>query len=224
MKKLLTIIIFLYSINLSAQDSLGIGGFGFLTPQDTVAGGSTDTYNVWVVNYGPGTFSGPISLYTAIRDSVAPSGIDTVSSTPASGTLSPGDSMLVSVTANYTISATGYKYGIDVIVIWPVAANAITRDSLEFSVIILDESGIQEYPSKQLLKAYPNPSSDIIRFQSGLQSVESIVIYDLSGRKVLSASNASFINIGGLENGMYTSVVILADNKRYSIPIIKMEK
>lgn len=225
MKKILFFAMVLFSINSRAQTNIGIYEFGPTPANDTVLAGSSATYNVWVKNYGPGTFSDNLYITTALRDSTF-TGLDSLDNYLA-GTLTilPGDSTLVTLTADYTVSPVGYRYGIDVIVIWPFATSATTVDSLEFSVYILDPSGNNELNITQLIKIYPNPSVGQISIdnKTGV-SVESIRIFDLSGKLILTNRGQNTINTETLKPGMYQADVILADKKHHTFKIIKQKK
>jgi hypothetical protein len=227
MKRIFFIAIMLFSLGSMAQTSIGTGRFGFFTANDTVAGGSTDTYDVWIKNYGPGVFSDFLTVVTAVQDSISPSLLDTVDNyyTGTAITINPGDSALITLTADYTISPMGYRYGIDVIVIWPVAASASTIDSLEFQVYIENHTGVNELDARELIKAYPNPAAnDLSISHPAATTIRSIVIYDMSGRMILSNRDESTINIEGLAAGTYQVEVALSDNKRYMIKIVKGKK
>jgi len=229
MKRIFFIATMLLSLGCMAQTSIGISSFGFFTANDTVAGGSTDTYDVWVKNYGPGVFSDAVTIVTAVQDSTAPSMYDTVDNynTGTITTLSPGDSALFTLTADYTVSTGGYRYGIDVIVIWPVSISGManTVDSLEFTVFIEDHTGISELDARELIKAYPNPALGRLSItHPDVTDIRSITIYDLSGRIILANRDESTINIEALAAGTYHVEVILSDNKRYMVKIVKGKK
>lgn len=221
MKKNFFIILIFFAMNSLAQVNIGMGQFGFMAPNDTVAAYSSDTYNVWVKNYGPGTLNDYIALHTGVRDSLG--GIDTVNYTsPGNVVIAPGDSMQLTLTTTYNVSPTGYRYGIDVIVIWPVATSAITIDSLEFTVYIKDATGLNELNAEELIRAYPNPARDQIHIQhANAAAIESIGIYDLTGKMLLSCKKQSTINIENLPAGMYTVEVILSDKRHYTTKIVR---
>ena len=131
MKKGLLFATLLLSLNGLAQTTISINSIDPITSpaDDTVLAGSSRTYTVWVKNEGPAPFNDQLWVYSAVRDSSL-LGLDTVDvNVLGTMTINPFDSIAVSLTANYTISSNGYKYGIDVIVIWPYAPSAITNDS-----------------------------------------------------------------------------------------------
>jgi hypothetical protein len=224
MKKILFLVFVLFGVNGLAQSNIGITRFGSSAPNDTVIGGSSQSYNVWVKNNGPGTFNDALNIVTAVRDSSFSSLDSTDAHYAGVNTILPGDSLLITLTANYNISPMSYRYGIDVIVIWPFASSAITVDSLEFSVFILDPNGTNDLDVIRLLRIYPNPSADKISVDncSGL-SIESIKISDLSGRLMLFNKKQETISIENLKPGIYETDVVLSDKKHYVFKIIKQK-
>jgi len=225
MKKILFFAIVLFAVNSRAQTYIGITNFGPSPASDTVMAGSSHTYNVWVKNNGPGAFNGSLKINTAIRDS-AFAGLDSLDNFDAGTQSIPaGDSLLFTLTADYNVGPLGYRYGIDVIVIWPYALGNYTSDSLEFTVYILDPNGTNELDVSDLISLYPNPSAGRISINnnSGIE-VESIAIYDLSGKLVISNKDRNMINTESLTPGMYQTEVILSDKSRHTFKIIKQKK
>ncbi|MCE3279916.1 MAG: hypothetical protein K0S44_2107 [Bacteroidetes bacterium] len=222
MRKALLIAIIASSLSAMAQINIGITAFGTAPANDTVSAFSADTFNIWLKNFGPGTFSDVVTINTAVRDSTAPGILDSTSTVSTSATINPGDSVLLQLTSDYVISSPGYRYGINVIVIWPIASGAGTTDSLEFPVFIMDPNGINELDAEAFLRSYPNPSADNIYFENrdGIK-IESIIIYDISGRVVLKNSGQSSISLESLSPGFYNADIILSDKAKYSIKIIK---
>jgi hypothetical protein len=226
MKKILFLAITLFSLSSQAQINIGIGSFGPSVANDTVLAGSSNTYDVWVKNYGPGTLNSTLDIYTGVWDSIS-SGIDSADFDSFGGiTINPGDSTLFTLTADYTVSPlTNYRYGIDVIVIWPYAMGATIIDSLEFSVYILDPSGTEELDVTTLINIYPNPSADQISVNNNTGvSVELVAIYDMNGKLVLTCKGEKVINTEDLKPGMYQVNIILGNKKNHTFKIIKQKK
>jgi PKD repeat protein len=83
------------------------------------------------------------------------------------------------------------------------APSCYLRDSL---VIIIDNpSAIPEH-AKQESRIYPEPAQDKLNISS-LQDIESVGIFDLTGRKMMSlraeAKREMMIDVSGLDNGTY---------------------
>jgi hypothetical protein len=227
MKRILSIAFTLLSMSSMAQVTLSVGRFGFIAPDDTVAAGSSDTYSVWVKNEGPGAFSGSFQLHTGLFDSTGTS-VDTVDTYFSGGgiMINAGDSISVTLTNNYVMEPAGlFRYGIDVIVIWPVAVAAITGDSLIYSVYIDGNIGMNELDIEELIKAYPNPTNDRITLKApASKQVEVVTIYDMGGKIMISERNSNIINLETLPAGTYMAEVVLSNKKRYSIHLVKRNK
>jgi hypothetical protein len=223
MKRILFFAVILFNLNSIAQVSMGVTGFNS-PANDTVIAGSTETYSVWIKNYGPGNFNDMVYLSSGIRDSSSVIA-DTLSTfNTGSLVINAGDSVSVDLTTTYNITPTGYRYGIDVIVIWPYAQNAIVVDSLEFVVYILDPTGTKELDVNQLIRLYPNPAVNEVSIDnSGGTAVKSINIYDLSGRLLISNRDQTTINTECLSPGMYCVEIILSNNKHYKLNIIRQK-
>jgi hypothetical protein len=224
MRKILAIAIVLLSFSSKAQITLGMGPIG--VHQDTVLSGSSDTYSVWVKNTSFFSFADNLKVYTAVMDSLGGSVVDTVNVYNSAGidSIPAGDSLQIPLTALYNVSPTGYKYGIDVIVVWPVAMSAITSDSLIFTVYIIDDSGTHTIDLDNLIHAYPNPATDhVIIGNSGPQSIKEIRLFDLSGKLVMDRENETCIDMEELAPGYYNADIHLSDNKHVFIKIIKQK-
>ena len=79
--------------------------------------------------------------------------------------------------------------------------------------------GLQETTSDPI-HLYPNPVSGTLHIE-GVESGASIILYDLTGRKVLQSSFAPEISVEGLSNGLYILSIITTNgrifNKKISI-------
>jgi hypothetical protein len=224
MRKIILFAILMLQLSAAAQTGLGIPAFGTLTPSDTVSPNTNDSYEVWLKNYGSTGFNDTVNFFSGIRDSISPSGLDSVISFSGNNVLSlaPGDSSLITLNNIYNVSSGSYRYGINVIVVWPVANSAITVDSLEYTVFIIDPNSIGEVSISELLKAYPNPASDRITIERlDHLSILRIKLYDVSGKLLLSEDHENNICIESLPAGMYNLEVITNNKKLYIMKIIK---
>jgi hypothetical protein len=225
MKKIIVLAFALLSMSCVAQVNIGMGYFGPSPASDTVVAGSSETYDVWIKNYGPGVLNDQVGIHTGVWDSLS-TGIDSINYFSAGNLLiNPGDSALVTLTANYYVDSSNYRYGIDVIVIWPYAPSAITLDSMQFTVYIMDVTGISNLDVSNLIKFYPNPSTEFISIDNTTgSSVETVNIYDLSGKLILVSKNETIVNIQNLSAGMYQADITFANKKHYKFKIIKQKK
>lgn len=53
------------------------------------------------------------------------------------------------------------------------------------------------------IKIYPNPVSDILYFETADSVIEKVIIYDLSGRKILEQNKVNTISVSDLQKGNY---------------------
>jgi len=53
------------------------------------------------------------------------------------------------------------------------------------------------------IKVYPNPVSDILYFESDNSIIEKIVLFDISGRKILEQNKVNNISVSHLQKGSY---------------------
>ncbi|MDF2437540.1 MAG: hypothetical protein K0Q95_1916 [Bacteroidota bacterium] len=223
MKKIIFFVFLLFGLNTIAQTNLGISSLGADIPDDTVMPGFSDTYDVWVKNYGNTAFNGYADIMLAARDSSSPSGLDSTQFVASDSVyINPGDSALITLSNNYTVSPGTFRYGINVIVVWPVAAMATTVDSIEYTVYIMNPNSVQEIDISDLFNIYPNPTSGLLNIvQLNSSRIESVRIYDIHGRLILSEGHSTMICIETLAEGMYHVEVIMSDKKHYYRKIIK---
>jgi len=136
----------------------------------------------------------------------------------------PGDSTAVFYSTDYNVTPGGYRYGIDVIVVWPVTGPpmAALLDSLYFNVFITRDVGINEPDKHTGIRLYPNPCSDQLTIENkDGDPVKAVIIYDITGRILLSFTDQSSIHIKELAAGVYYADVYLSDKKRYFIKFIR---
>jgi hypothetical protein len=205
MKKFLLFFgIFINAFAIHAQVSLGISHIIYFYP-DTVNHGDSINYTAFVKNYGPSTFNGDIKVHTAVLDTANGSlnivGIDTTLYNTAN--LSANDS--VSVYINGVCDSTNYRKGNNIVVIWPSAVNATTRDSVHDTVYVRELSSVKTIIVSKHLKLYPNPVNNIgyIHEENYQNTFETIIITDQVGRIVKTIKYSEFIDFTGMQSGIY---------------------
>lgn len=209
-----------------SQASLGISQTAFIVYNDTVSAFTLDSINIYLVNKGDSIFNGTYKIMTAVQDSNSVVFYHLVDSTSTffPPSIPAGDSINVSVPSNFIMgdSSTQYHYKINVIVIWPVAANAATEDSLIYDVFILLPKSITEIDLYHLINAYPNPTTDKIILENGSKnSIEEVRIYDSKGGLVESLNKPEFIYTEAWSPGVYLINIQLKNNKTQTIRIVK---
>lgn len=225
---LLSLSIVFLSVHFSgkAQTTIGMSTVGPLNYSDTVTAGAVDSFSVWVKNVSATVFNDTLTLISAVRDDVNPSVLNIVSTYNSFSPvlINTNDSISISLVGVYTLDTNNYRTGINVIVIWPVAQSAATADSLEFSVYILDDNGIDELDLKQFINTFPNPSTDYITIENNSKiSIEEVRIYDISGCLLEIIKNSSVINTEKWTAGMYLVDIWLENHQKHSVRVIKQK-
>lgn len=222
MKKLFFLLFASIILNTTAQPILGISRVMPINMNDTVMAGGTYVYDVLIENRGNQTFLDSFSIYTAVVDSFFGYNVVSTYNSNALVTILPGDTLVVSLTETYNLSPLGYKTGIDVIVVWPIATSAATADSLMFELFILDPTAIHEFDLQKMLKLYPNPSSDKCTIDlldnTGIKAVR---LFDISGKEYPVIMNGTTIHLQHLAEGYYIIDVELQNNKHAKAKFIK---
>ena len=81
----------------------------------------------------------------------------------------------------------------------------------DFKVTVATMSNSDFVSSK--IAVYPNPAKDIINISSDELEIQSVVLNDINGRMVKSATNLSQINISDLNNGIYFAEITTNEGK-----------
>ena len=61
------------------------------------------------------------------------------------------------------------------------------------------------------LSVYPNPTKDILNFNSN-DRIDTIEVYNITGKVILKAENADYINLSDLTDGMYMVKISIGNN------------
>ena len=91
----------------------------------------------------------------------------------------------------------------------PIVTNTT---STEFVTLL----NIDDFVSNEL-KVYPNPVKNLLNVVSNNSTVESILVYDLLGKTILSKSvngTSTMIDVSGLSNGIYLVKVVAAQGEK----------
>lgn len=97
--------------------------------------------------------------------------------------------------------------------------NGCEADTLKTTVLISDDTSINEEELNNALQVYPNPSNGIIHIQNNLNTaINQVIVYDYTGKEILSnvvnASKTS-INISDLPQGIYFVKALI--NEQFTI-------
>jgi hypothetical protein len=113
----------------------------------------------------------------------------------------------------YQFSLLTYAAGHDVVIVWPIAGNAIV-DSFTMSVFVIDDTGIPIISDNNGISFYPNPANNILYFDSkySINDFEYFRILDIVGEEQSRfIPNENSIPINNLSPGMYFIEVKLKD-------------
>ncbi len=170
---------------------------------DTLVANSQYTFGFKVRNAGNTTYSGSINFDFYI-DSLNP-GTNLSFGSGQTGNFLPGDTVTFPITYLFSINNNTFNIGDNVIVVWPrglVGSSAL--DSLIFHVYITNPNGVEEKEKTNSdLKIFPNPAKDFVSFTSEKNKIETIRIYDMSGRLMLQSKEHLKIFTGNLAEGIY---------------------
>jgi hypothetical protein len=223
MKKIILLFcIWLFTANAHGQVSLGIGGGQIYGLIDSVCIDDVDSYLVWVKNTGNQFFNdyvfGNVSVDTG-------NGLQTYLTDSALLSLNPGDSLPIPLTNVYDTSATPFRIGGNIVVIWPSALSATTSDSAAQTVTIKNcVNSLPEYEELKDIKIFPNPGTDIITISCKTQKIYKAEIFDMLGKRcytdIINAPE-SVINISAYNKGVYTLKIMRADGTTASYKLVK---
>ncbi|MBL7888132.1 MAG: T9SS type A sorting domain-containing protein [Bacteroidia bacterium] len=214
MKKIFFFLFMAVAASNNAQTALGMSQIIPVNLVDTVTAGSSHSHTVYVKNTGNTVFNDSITIYTAVDDSLLGFSIVDVYNSNSIISLNPGDSAAFALTAVYNLSPTGYKTGVDIIVVWPYATNATITDSLTYSVYIIDPNGINELNIYTSLKVFPNPAKDHVLIDAiENKKIKSIRLIDTKGCSLNIELNGSIINVENLSEGIYILDIELENNQ-----------
>lgn len=214
MKKILFFLFMAAAATNNAQTAIGMSQILPVNLVDTVTAGSSHTHTVYVKNTGNVVFNDSITLYTAVDDSLLGFNVVDVYNSNAVISINPGDSVAFALTAVYNLSPTGYKTGVDIIVVWPYATNATITDSLTYSVYIINPNGINEINIYSSLKLYPNPAKDQLLIDAiENKKIKSIKLIDSKGSCINVDIQGSTINVENIPAGTYILDIELENNQ-----------
>lgn len=222
MKKLAFLSAFILSLSVLVNaQSLGIDSLSTAQYPDSSQYNSTSQILVNVLHKGGAPYSGTIYLVCSV-DSGNSFLIDTVG-TSVVNSFSAGDTTTISFNETFN-NLNGFKIGGNIVVIWPIAANASTLDSLNKTVYVYNLNSLDKDPYlKNLITVYPNPASDILHVDLNAvnNTVKQVRIYNLSGKVVSDYFNTKTIRLNNLAKGTYTVSITLSNKSVVNYQLIK---
>lgn len=90
-----------------------------------------------------------------------------------------------------------------------------------FKVVEAATIGTEELTDYEFINIFPNPTSDMLNIVTELDKIESILMYDSTGKLVIKKYSTNSIDISHLESGVYVLVFEMVDGRDYSTKVIK---
>jgi len=206
-------------------DDILIEGYtsGDLTPPNVLTYSPTDnassvaTTDNLVLNFNEnvkmGT-SGNITIYNsnATTFEVIPYNDARISYSNATVTINP---------SNTFVGGSSYYVNIGSSVIQDMSGNFYVgiSNSSTWNFTTQSGSSVTE-PSQENVLIYPNPTDGFLKIKVDNQMVESVKVYDLNGKILLSSLNMNGVDLTGLNNGVYL-IRIQTQSKNYLTKVIK---
>lgn len=94
----------------------------------------------------------------------------------------------------------------------------LVKHTLNFQTLGIDESEIQE----GFIDLYPNPAKDTVKIISSGLNIESVSVFDLTGKMVHQSAGKETIDISSLPSGIYLLKAKLNSGKFYSKKLVKI--
>lgn len=209
------------TIEVKAQALLKFSPYVPIIIPSPVNQGDTGSYLVCVKNYGNAQ-ADSIEIVSGVMGSGFLNSIAVENNTNPfiSGfVLQPGDSVTTLVTTYF--SPNRFPVGIDVVVIWPRAAGAVTLDSsYQFAAVYPPFTGTAELNSKKEINLFPNPFATGFRISDAL-NLEKILIYDMNGKLLCTKPKANYYDFSNLPEASYFIDLIYHDGSRKRVKVLK---
>lgn len=180
----------------------------------------TMSYQIRIKNYGLVAIDS-IEILSGVIGSGFLSSIAVESTTPdiSSILLQPGDTITTRVITQ--ISPNRFPLGLDVVVIWPRAAGAITLDSTSQSIYILPFSTqVAAVDPTNEAKIFPNPFSSTL-FIGDAKNIEKLLVFDLKGNLIFSKPALSQLDFSILPEASYVLELVYKNGPRKKIKLVK---
>ena len=170
---------------------------------DTVNYGVNLNHTFPVNISGGAPFTGTIYLVAGVDSSAGINSIDTIGIRSVIN--KQNDTIMFTINETYD-NPNGYRFGGNVVVIWPVASILTTLDTFTTNVFV--ELGVGINKNKNLYNAisfYPNPSKNYINIDKVDEkiTIKRVRIYGVNGQLLYNEKFKSKINISHLPKGLY---------------------
>lgn len=205
-----------------SQSIVGFDSSFVVSYPDTVIQNDTAGFVVRVKNYGPSQID-TIHIFSGYKNNQGfISGIAQEAFYTSGSVLAIPPNSTITGRAVINFSSNRFPLGIDVVVIWPKATNAITIDTLEFVPLVITPFDAQNLLQDLGFKVFPNPFSNSLHFQS-IGSVKLFRIYNQKGALVCTHDANETINLSDLPNDAYLLEIELKNGTRRFIKVAKSD-
>jgi hypothetical protein len=206
-----------------SQDTLGMGANGKILNIDTSSSVlTTDSFDVYIKNFGNTIVTGTINVNAAIDTGSGPT--FWFSDTLTVVNMNPDDSVLEHMNVVYPSCLC--RIGANIVVIWPSKAGALTLDSAYATVTLTGPSSVLELDPNKKLIVYPNPTTDFIKIRSEVNNstgfINKICLFDISGKVIEEfGGNTVLISMYKYPAGTYLLKVDYKDSTYRQFKIIR---
>jgi len=171
---------------------------------------------------GGAPFTGTVYLIAGVDSSSGMLSIDTIGSRNVVN--KQNDTIMFTINETYN-NANAYRFGGNVVVIWPVAATLTTYlDTFKTNVFIQQGVGVNENQHLyNAISVYPNPSKNYININQTDQKiyVKRVRIYNFGGRLIYDEKFRSKIDVSKLLPGLYLLRLHLNDGEALNYKLLK---
>src|SRR5690606_1408961 len=91
-----------------------------------------------------------------------------------------------------------------------IMTEEFTTTGYELPEYECDEMGVSDVLNGQIAQIYPNPVSDKLNILMDFKKAETVMVYDMTGKKVMDAqisSNKNYIDVSHLPKGVYVLMI-----------------
>lgn len=187
---------------------------------DQVVNGDTVSFYMIVSLNSPLFYSGDVFVEIEYGGNFYE--IDEITLTNPNGVLSPSSPNYIQAHHRFSTD-NDLSIGDNVVVVWPRIGDGITPPQSVVNpyttiVTLVEPNSIQDVPTREFKSVlYPNPANNVVRIKlDNSEQLESVSVYDLSGKSMIQATRVQQLDVSGLASGLYFVDVILENGTVYS--------
>jgi hypothetical protein len=205
MKKLLIVTLLSFLVNaIGHSQSLSVDSISAEANIPDTVNYNANLNHTFPVNISGGTpFTGTVWLIAGVDSSSGVISLDTIGFRNVVN--KQNDTIMFTINETYN-NANAYRFGGNVVVIWPVATGLNTLDTFQTNVFIIQAVGINNVQHLyNAISVYPNPTKDYIYINKKDQKIDvkHVRIYNLKGQLIYDEKFRSKIDVSRLSEGLY---------------------